>query len=162
MSPLTLCCDSLPMNLVLFLFQVGSLPSTAPTDYAFSQPSFPVFPVSLPYSGVLHVLPLFPAPTASVFCKLIHTRFHALMRYSNSTSIPIIVTSPNLWFFFHRPTSALPTPVHRTIFATSPYLVVAHPLWSFTTSFVNNNGSWVFCRWEANFVMRWEIVGRRF
>ena len=114
MSPLTICCDSLPMNLVLFLFQVGSLPSTAPTDYAFSQPSFPVFPVSLPYSGVLHVLPLFPAPTASVFCKLIHTCFHALMRYSNSISIPIIVTSPNL-FFFHRPTSALPTNRFRYI-----------------------------------------------
>jgi len=97
MSPLALCCDSLPMNLVLFLFQVGSLPSTAPTDYAFSQPSFPVFPLSLPYSGVLHILPLFPAPTASVFCKLIHTCFHALMRYSNSISIPIIVTSPNLF-----------------------------------------------------------------
>jgi hypothetical protein len=85
------------------------------------------------------------APIASAFCKLLHTRFHALMRYSNSMSIPIIATVCPQRFSFPPTildfsTSAFPTSVYQTDFATSPYLVVAYPLWGFTASFVNNTG----------------------
>jgi hypothetical protein len=49
------------------------------------------------------------------------------------------------------PLSALSTSIYRTGLATSPYLVVAYPLWGFTAFVVcQQHGSWLFCRWVTN------------
>ena len=81
-------------------FRVGSLPSKLPL---IPHSELPVFPPAI--SALMPLHPPLLAPTASALCELFHTRFHALMRYSNSPSIPIIATRLPQPFFIP-PTSA--------------------------------------------------------
>src|ERR1700733_12146320 len=101
------------------------------------------------------------APTASAFCKLLHTRFHALMRYSNSMSIPIIATVCPQHFSFPQPFLISPNIRFSHIRLSNRFCYITLPRsclpsLGFYGVVRQQHGFWLFRRWVAN--LWWEMV----